>query len=325
MKKYNYLKKLYYKILRIRNIELEVSKRYVEQKMRCPVHLSIGQESVPVSICENLKKKDEVVTAHRSHAHYLAKGGNLKSMIAELHGKISGCALGRGGSMHLIDNSANVNAAVPIVGSTIPIGVGKAWANKLKNNKNIVVIFFGDGATEEGVFLESLDFAALHNLKILFVCENNKYSVYSRVNKRQNLNRKIYRIANSIGIKSLKLKDHDLVNVYKRSRNIINKIRLDSKPFLLEVDTYRSLEHCGPNEDDKLSYRPKKEINYWKKNCQVEKYGNFLSKKKILTKKQLSRINMNIFKEIDSAFEFSYKSKFPGKKYIYKHVYKKEF
>ena len=325
MKKFNYIKKLYYKILRIRKIELEISKRYSEQKMRCPVHLSIGQESIPVSICENLTKKDEIVTAHRSHAHYLAKGGNLKKMIAELHGKITGCALGRGGSMHLIDNLVNVNAAVPIVGSTIPIGVGKAWANKLKKNNNIVVIFFGDGATEEGVFLESLDFAALHNLKVLFVCENNKYSVYSRLSQRQNPNRKIYKIANSIGVKSLKLNDHDLVNVYKKSENIINKIRKNNEPFLLEVDTYRSLEHCGPNDDDGLSYRPKKEIINWKKNCQVKKYENFLLKKKILTKKILLDINKSIFKEIDNAFNFSYKSKFPGKEYIYKHVYKKEF
>ena len=226
--------------------------------------------------------------------------------------------------MHLIDNSVNVNAAVPIVGSTIPIGVGKAWANKLKKNNNIVVIFFGDGATEEGVFLESLDFAALHKLKVLFVCENNKYSVYSRLNKRQNSNRKIYRIANSIGVKSLKLKDHDLLNVYKKSKNIINKIRTNDMPFLLEVDTYRLLEHCGPNDDDELFYRPKKEIINWKKNCQVEKYNKFLLRNKILTKKRLLEINENIFKEIDNAFEFSYKSKFPGKEYVYKHVYKKD-
>ena len=265
MTNYNFLKKLYFNTLRIRNIELEISKRYGEQKMRCPVHLSIGQESIPVSICANLKKKDEIVTAHRSHAHYLAKGGSLKKMIAELHGKISGCALGRGGSMHLIDTSVNVNAAVPIVGSTIPIGVGKSWANKLKKNTNIVVIFFGDGASEEGVFLESLDFAALHNLKVLFVCENNNYSVYSRINKRQSKRRKIFEIAKSLGVNSLKLEDHDLLKVYNKSKNILERIRKESKPFFLEIDTYRSLEHCGPNDDDSLSYRPKREINKWKK------------------------------------------------------------
>ncbi len=325
MTKYNYLKKLYYKTLRIRNIELEISKRYSEQKMRCPVHLSIGQESAPVSICANLKREDEIVTAHRSHAHYLAKGGNLKKMISELHGKITGCALGRGGSMHLIDNSVNVNAAVPIVGSTIPIGVGKAWANKLKKNNNIVVIFFGDGASEEGVFLESLDFAALHNLKVLFVCENNNYSVYSRINKRQNVKRKIFEIARSIGVESLKLRDHDLITVYKKSRDILKKIRKKNKPYFLEIDTYRSLEHCGPDDDDKLLYRPKFEINKWKKNCQIKKYEKFLVRKKILTNNYIEKLKNLISSEINEAFEYSYKSKFPGKEYIYKDIYKKEF
>ena len=323
MTKYNFVKKLYFNLLRIRKIELEISKRYVEQKMRCPIHLSIGQESIPVSICANLKQRDEIVTAHRSHAHYLAKGGNLKKMIAELHGKISGCALGRGGSMHLIDTSVNVNAAVPIVGSTIPIGVGKAWANKLKKNKNIVVIFFGDGASEEGVFLESLDFAALHDLKVLFVCENNNYSVYSRINKRQFKKRKIFEISKSLGINSLKLKDHDLLKVYNTSKNIIKKIRKESKPYFLEINTYRSIEHCGPNDDDNLLYRPKIEINKWKKNCQVKKYENFLIRKNILSSNSILKFKNIIDKEIDKAFEYSYKSKFPSKQFLYKFIYKK--
>jgi len=222
MKKYNFLKKLYYKILRIRNIELEVSKRYVEQKMRCPVHLSIGQESVPVSICENLKKKDEVVTAHRSHAHYLAKGGNLKSMIAELHGKISGCALGRGGSMHLIDNSANVNAAVPIVGSTIPIAVGASWGLGLQNKNNFVCVFFGDGATEEGVFQESLNFASLHNLKILFICENNFYSVYTNIYTRRDKSFSLKKFVESHGIKYFNGDGNDVEDVFNKIMERLN-------------------------------------------------------------------------------------------------------
>ena len=142
---------LFKELLRIRLVEQTIAKRYGEQKMRCPVHLSIGQEAVAVGICSNLRKQDKVFTAHRSHAHYLAKGGSLKKMIAELHGKFSGCAKGKGGSMHLIDLDYGILGAVPIVGSTIPIGVGAAWAEKLKNSKNIVVIFFGDGATEEEI------------------------------------------------------------------------------------------------------------------------------------------------------------------------------
>ena len=184
--------KLYYEMFRIRKIETTIAEKYKEWEMRCPVHLSIGQEAVAVGVCQNLKKKDEIVTAHRCHAHYLAKGGSLKSMISELYGKETGCAKGLGGSMHLIDLKAGVSAAVPIVGSTIPIGTGIAWANKIKKSGKIVAIFFGDGATEEGVFFESLDFAALHELPVLFVCENNEYSVYSHISKRQSKKKRHY-------------------------------------------------------------------------------------------------------------------------------------
>ena len=317
------LKKLFYKILRIRLIEQTISSRYKEQEMRCPVHLSIGQESVAVGVCENLKNSDEVVTAHRSHAHYLAKGGNLNSMISELHGKITGCVGGKGGSMHLMDLNSNVVAAVPIVGSTIPIGVGKAWANKLDNSNKVVVIFFGDGATEEGVFFESLDFASLKNLKVLFVCENNKYSVFSHISKRQGPKRNLTAIVKSIGIKSLSLKDHDLKTIYTKTNEALNYIRKFSKPFFLNINTYRLVEHCGPNDDDVINYRSSKEINYWKKNCQVNKIEKYLIKNKILNYKNLSLIKSRIKKEIDKAFIFAKKAHFPKKRFK-KNLFKKE-
>ena len=214
MKKNSIYKKLFLELLRTREIESRISKDYKNQQMRCPVHLSIGQESIAVAVCQNLNKNDEVVTAHRSHAHYLAKGGNLKKMIAELHGKITGCAGGKGGSMHLIDLKANIVAAVPIVGSTIPIGVGKAWANKLNNNRNIVVIFFGDGATEEGVFFESLDFASLHNLRVLFVCAEISFPSILTYLKDKTQKEKFIRLHN-LHIKSFKINSHGLFEIYK--------------------------------------------------------------------------------------------------------------
>ena len=160
--------KLLREMLRIRQIETSIAKKYKEQEMRCPVHLSVGQEAVAVGICQNLNKKDKIVTAHRSHAHYLAKGGSLKKMLAELYGKFTGCAKGFGGSMHLIDLNSGVAAAVPIVGSTIPIAVGASWGLGLQNKKNIVCVFFGDGATEEGVFQESLNFTKTETQNFLF-------------------------------------------------------------------------------------------------------------------------------------------------------------
>ncbi len=321
MTKSKILYSLYKKILRIRLIEEEIAKKYSDQKMRCPVHLSIGQESIPVSICSNLKKADIIVTAHRSHAHYLAKGGDLNKMIAELYGKVTGCAKGRGGSMHLIDKKSNINAAVPIVGSTLPIGVGMAWANKLNKNNKIVVIFFGDGATEEGVFLESIDFASLHNLKVLFVCEHNNYSVYSHLRNRQSKFRSISKIANAVGINSTHQIDHDTFNIFKSVKKIINKIKTTSRPHLIEINTFRYLEHCGPNYDDDLNYRSSKEITRWHKKDQINFLEKYLFKKKILNK-QIQRKNIQtIDKEIKKAFNFAEKSLYPKKKDLMKYIY----
>ena len=317
------LKKFFSEIYRIREIQLEIARRYTEWKMRCPVHLSIGQESVPVGICQNLKRNDQVVTAHRSHAHYLAKGGDLKKMISELHGKVTGCARGKGGSMHLIDHKANVIAAVPIVGSTLPIGVGIAWGNKLNNNRNIVVIFFGDGATEEGVFQESLDFASLKSLRILFVCENNNFSVYSDKKNRQFKHRNICKMASALGINSLSLSNHDLMQVYTESKKIIKKIRSTSKPYLIEIDTYRLVEHCGPNNDDHLNYRNKKEIAKWTSRCQVKLYEKRLLRNSILTKKNLEILKNSIKFEISNSFNFANKSPYPKKSELNKDLYMK--
>lgn len=304
-------------------IELSIVENYNNWKMRCPVHLSIGQESAAVGICANLKKNDEIVTAHRSHAHYLAKGGSLKKMIAELHGKETGCAEGLGGSMHLIDLNKNITAAVPIVGSTIPIGVGKAWANKLNSASNIVVIFFGDGATEEGVFFESLDFAVLKNLKILFVCENNKYSVYSSLEKRQSKKRNLIKIAKAMGLNTQLFKDHDVLNIYKNTKKIIQTIKKKSVPYLIQINTWRYLEHCGPNYDDNLGYREKRDKKYWAKKDQIFKYENLLKKKGLITTKDIIDMKNKLRNEINRAFKFAEKSNFPSKKILKKYIYSK--
>lgn len=320
MKK-NIQEKLYKEIYRIREVEKRIALLYPEQEMRCPVHLSIGQEATAVGICGNLKNTDQILSGHRSHAHYLAKGGNLKSMISELYGKVTGCAKGKSGSMHLIDIKAGMMGAVPIVGSAIPIATGFAWGNKLKNTKKVSVVFFGDGATEEGVFHESLDFASLHKLPILFVCENNFFSVYSHISKRQAASRKICNIANAVGIKSLKLNGNNVENIFNKSLKIISDIRNGQGPFLLELDTYRFIEHCGPGVDDHLNYRSKKELNKWLKICPVATYKKKLIKKKILTKNKLKIIEMEVTKEINTAFSFAKNSKFPSKNLLNKHVY----
>ena len=242
-------------------------------------------------------------------------------MIAELHGKKTGCAKGKGGSMHLIDLAAGVEAAVPIVGSTIPIGVGISWGIKLNKKKNLCVIFFGDGATEEGVFLESLDFASLHQLPVLFVCEDNKYSVYSHISKRQSKKRDIIKIANGVGIEGTKISGNNVFEIFKKTKKIINRVRSKSKPYLLSFETFRHLEHCGPNNDDNLNYRDKKYIQEWLKKCPVSVAEKYLINKKLIKKEEIENFKKIIRTEIDKSFLFAEKSKYPNPKELTKDIY----
>ena len=306
---------LFKSIYKIRKTEEQISKLYSEQEMRCPVHLSIGQEATAVGVCSALSKNDKIISTHRAHAHYLAKGGSLKKMISELYGKKTGCVNGLGGSMYLQDIKAGVVAAVPIVGSNIAIGTGVAFKSILeKSNKNITIIFFGEGATEEGIFSESINFASIHNLPILFVCENNLYSVYTPLKDRQSKAQNLTKIVNGYGIKSFSMNGNDVAKVYSKSKKIIENIKKNNKPFFLELKTYRWLEHCGPNWDDHLNYRPKGELQKWIKNCPLK----IIEKKIGLNKKNIKNIKNKIDKEIKNSFDYAKKSSFPNKEIINK-------
>ena len=290
----------FYEMLRIRRLEEAIANRYAEQEMRCPVHLSIGQEAIAVGVCQSLEKSDYVVSGHRAHAHYLAKGGNFKAMLAEMYGKQTGCCEGRGGSMHLTDGEAGFIASTPIVGGSIPVGVGLALASHLKRESRITTIFFGEGATEEGVWLESINFAALKKLPVLFICENNFYSIYSTLEVRQLRSR--CDIAKAHGIYTDVGDGNNVDEVFAKSRAAVHHIRNGLGPVFLEFDTYRYLEHCGPNNDDCLGYRTKGELSYWQNRCPImrleNKYGKELFEKRIA-------------QEIEEAFIFSKESPFP--------------
>ncbi len=308
--------KLLEEMLKIRLTEEMIAKKYYEQKMRCPIHLSIGQEATATGVCFGLKDSDKVFSAHRSHAHYIAKGGSIKSLLSELHGKISGCAKGLGGSMHLLDLNKGFSGAVPIVGSSIPIATGTAWANKLKKLNDLVIIFLGDGATEEGVFFESLDFASLKKLKILFVCENNFFSVYSPIDKRQSKKRNLCKIANSLGIKSTFIDGNDIENIYLKTKQIKKYIKKNSEPFFLLLNTFRYIEHCGPNNDDHLKYRNINTIKFWEKKCPIVNYQKKLIKRKILDHKKLTKLKKKIFNTLIKSFKYAEEQNFPTKKIL---------
>lgn len=238
----------------IRRVEEEICERYSEQQMRCPTHLSIGQEAISVGVCHHLQKEDQVFSTHRSHAAYLAKGGSLEKMALELHGKIGGCQDGRGGSMHLNDRDANV-MSIPIVASAIPLAVGAALANKMNGNGNIVVCFFGDAAVEEGIFHESMNFASLMQLPIIFVCENNQYSVDTHINKRQP-KRSLAHMAMAHDMDFLHRDGNNPFNIAADLFPLIAKARRENSPCFIILDTQRSHVHCGTELEYKIKNDP---------------------------------------------------------------------
>lgn len=267
--------KAFASMLRVRRVEEAIADRYAEQQMRCPVHLSIGQEAVAVGVCAALRKEDGVFSNHRAHAHYLAKGGDLKAMLAEIYGRENGCCRGVGGSMHMVDLAAGFLGAVPIVGATVPLAVGAAWAAKLRGENRVIAVFFGDGTFEEGVVHESINFAALHRLPILFVCENNLYACYSRIDDRQP-DRPIHGVAAAQGCRTFTADGNDVQAVFDVSREAVAGLRSGQGPAFIECATYRWREHCGPNLDDNLGYRPQGELARWESVCPVERAAAFL-------------------------------------------------
>lgn len=241
-------------MIRIRMVEEAIADRYAEQKMRCPVHLSIGQEAPAAAFALVAQKEDYAVSTHRAHAHFLGKGGNLTQLICELYGKVTGCSRGAGGSMHLADFSVGFMGSSAIVGNSIPVGVGLGLALKRQKKEKISWIFLGDAATEEGVYYESVNFAVLHSLPIVFVCENNGYSVYSDSSVRRPPSQTITDVSKTLGCETRLAKGSDAIECLDAFHWA--RAHAFNGPVLLEIETFRQREHCGPNFDDSLGYRP---------------------------------------------------------------------
>ncbi|MGD2169789.1 MAG: thiamine pyrophosphate-dependent dehydrogenase E1 component subunit alpha [Chlamydiota bacterium] len=302
---------LFTEMLRIRMVEESIADRYKEQKMRCPTHLSIGQEAVAVGVCKAALHTDYMLSNHRAHAHYLAKGGSLKKMIAEIYGKETGCSKGHGGSMHLVDLENGVLGTTPIVGGSIPVGVGTAFHSYLQKDNKVTIVFFGEGSTEEGVWAESLNFSALKKLPVLFVCENNFYSVYSPLKVRQPSTRSRIKIAEAHGISSSEGDGNNVEEVFLAASHAIDEIRKGNGPFYLEFTTYRYREHCGPNFDLELNYRSQEEFDEWVSNCPIKRSEKQILENKLLTEVDLKNIRSNLQSEINEAFNFANNSPFP--------------
>src|SRR5579862_1712328 len=251
---------LYRNLYRIRRVEEQIIEYYPTDKIKSPVHLSIGQESVAVGVCAALRPEDIAFGTYRGHALYLAKGGDLPQMIAELYGKVDGCARGKAGSMHLIDVAAGMMGTSAIVATTIPHAVGYALVAKMRKSDFIVVSVFGDGATDEGVYHESMNFAALKKLPILFVYENNQYAIYSHVRERMPAPNFRER-AQAYRIPAALVEDGDTLAMHREVKRATGEIRSGHGPQFIEAQTYRWRDHVGPGEDRVYQYRPDAELD----------------------------------------------------------------
>ena len=295
---------LYTSMLRTRLIEEAIAEIYPMREMRTPTHLYIGQEAIASGTCEALRKDDFVYGYYRSHGWYLAKGGNLDRMMAELFGKATGCSKGYGGSMHLIDLEAGFTGTTAIVAGAVPHAVGAAFTFKSRKTGQVAVTAFGDGATEEGVLTESLMFAALRKLPVIFICENNGLATNTLLKDRQPAT-PIYQRAGACGLPALLIDGNNALEVFETVQKAVARARAGEGPTFIECTTYRYFEHCGPNYDVSLGHRTMEEVEEWRKKDPVA----FLEKKIDPTLK--ARIRQSVQKEFEASVEAARKAPFP--------------
>jgi TPP-dependent pyruvate/acetoin dehydrogenase alpha subunit len=303
-------------VYRIRRVEEEIARIYPTDKIKSPVHLSIGQEAASVGVCEALRPEDVVFGTYRGHALYLAKGGDLRKMLAELYGKAAGCAKGKGGSMHLIDVAAGMMGTSAVVGTTIPHAVGYAYAMRLRRSHVITAAFFGDGAVDEGVFHESINFAALKKLPMLFICENNFYSIHSRQLDRQPLANIVER-ARANGVPAECVEDGDVLKIHAKVKSAVDEIRrTGAGPWFFECMVYRWKEHVGPHDDFNKGYRTREEAETWFQSDPVRRLGA------LLAPHARARIEADVDAEVQDALAFAEASPFPDEPELYTDVFK---
>jgi TPP-dependent pyruvate/acetoin dehydrogenase alpha subunit len=311
---------LYRSMLRIRRIEEEIERRYHQDQMTTPIHLVIGQEASAVGCCAALRTTDLVYTSHRTHGAYLAKGGDLTRMLCEMHCRTNGCAGSRGGSMHLIDKSAGMAGTSAIVGGAVPIATGAALAAQMKGEDRVVVVFIGDATTEEGVASESLNFAALKKVPIVFFCENNFYSVQSPLATRQPP-RDIRAWAEAHGMPAVSVDGVNVLAVKAAVTSAVASAREGKGPTFIEVFVYRFRAHGGAGDDSRTGYRDEAERMEWEAVDPLLLFGGYLERASLLTDAAIREMETAIESEIAEAFEFALASPNPTEEDLYRHVY----
>ena len=303
----------------IRAVEERIGDLVTTGEIKTPCHLSIGQEAIPAGVCAALMQDDSLWGGHRSHGHYLAKGGDLRAMMAEIFGKATGCARGRGGSMHLVDPAQGIFGTVPLVAATIPLAVGAALSAKLRGTEQVAVAFFGDGATDEGHFHESLNLAALYRLPVVFVCENNFYSTHLTVKERR-VKDNIVESAALHGLPGAVVDGNDVLAVYQAAREAAHRARTGGGPTLLECRTYRWRGHVGPAVDLEVGSDRRQELDEWQRRDPIAQCRERLDASGV-SSDVLDRLEAEVRAGIDDAVRFARQSPDPDESELMHHVY----
>lgn len=304
-------RKIYEALVRCRKFEDKVVELYPQKEMKCPTHLSLGQEGAAAGVCAALRKDDYVFSTHRCHSHTIAKGGDFKLMMAELYGKSTGCSHGKGGSMHFVQPDMGLMGASAIVGGTIPLAVGTALASQMQGKDRVSVAFFGDGAIEQGSFHESMNFSSLKKLPVLFICENNDLATVTHLDRRQPYP-ELYQHAQSYKIPGVRTDGTKAETVYAAAVEAVARARSGGGPSLIEILCYRWKEHVGPNFDYQLGHRTKEELEYqMAEKDPVKIFEVFAAKKKLLSEETMRQISDQVQKQVEDAVVYAKESPFP--------------
>ncbi len=307
------LRELHEKLVKVRVTEETLARRYPENEMRTPAHFGIGQEAVAVGVCHALRKDDVVFSHHRCHNHYLAKGGSVYELAAELYGRVDGCSGGRGGSVHLTALEHGVVATSAILGEMTAVAVGAALAFQMDRADRVAATFFGEGSMEEGAFYEALNYAAIKKLPVLFVCENNLYSTESPLSVRQAVGTDLCERVRAFKVDAQRVDGNDVLEVYEATQNAVTRLREENGPAFLECMTYRWREHVGPLFDHEQNriYRTRQEVESWMARCPVKRSGDQLVKLGLASTADLDAWQNKIQNMVETEIERARKAPWP--------------
>ena len=306
-----------YKMMLIRGFEEKVEELFSLNLIHGSTHLYIGQEATAVGACKALNKDDYITSTHRGHGHCIAKGGDVKYMMAELLGRKTGYCKGKGGSMHIADINIGILGANGVVGGGIPIATGAGLSIKMKGTKQVVICFFGDGAVNQGSFHESLNLASIWNLPVIYIIENNLYGMSMAVNKAVKIDRLADR-AKAYNIPGIVMDGNDVIAVYDAVSEAVEKVRNGEGPILIESLTYRWRGH---SRSDARAYRTREEEAEWREKCPIKRFKERLISEGLLTEEGFKELQKKVDDDLNNAVEFAKASPFPDPEDLLTDVY----